>query len=275
MRRSPTTICCRTNTPTAGTASSCARHRYGRRTTTRRCRTTCCGCTRARPNSGPGRWPRARGCTRRSRRAKCWPPQRRCSIIAAAVSGAICRTPCTRASSISTTRRRPGKAGSAATTSTTKAYWSGCRWTCSCASCRRESARSTISRAPFSAASREKWRPGSTISTTSFKRWMACSRTIGRRTCAPASTAMVPPRRWMGWRAPVGSWSTTKPPTWPSPMPKATGNTTTSAIRWGCRSRAKKARSTTYCGKVRLIVRGWPRTCAWSRYRAWPTTPSV
>ena len=119
-KTSSTATCCRTSTPTPGTASSAARRTCGHRTTTSRCRTACCGCTRDRLSTGAGALRRARACA---------PARRRWMQIALTAayydsrrvaSGALCRTRPTMRSSIRAVRS-PGPTGSASRTTTKRA----------------------------------------------------------------------------------------------------------------------------------------------------------
>ena len=75
-RRFTGATCCRTSTPIRGTASSAAPPTSGRRTSTCRCATACCGSTRARPSTGATCSRRARGCGPGSRRSTRWPRPR-------------------------------------------------------------------------------------------------------------------------------------------------------------------------------------------------------
>ena len=63
---SPTTICCRTSSCTAGTASIAAAPTCSPPTSAPRCATACCGSMKARPNSGAMSSRRARACRRRA-----------------------------------------------------------------------------------------------------------------------------------------------------------------------------------------------------------------
>lgn len=70
--------------------------RLGCRTTTRRCTTTSCGCTKARPSTGRWSWPHAPGCGSRTTRWACWRSCRPTTPPSRAGNGATCTTPCIR-----------------------------------------------------------------------------------------------------------------------------------------------------------------------------------
>ena len=106
---------------TAGTASSAAPPTCGRPTIARRCRTACCGSTKARRNSGAMSSARARGCCRsrtRSTRSP-RPPRPTAPARRAAPGGRWSTRPTIRSSPAG--RRSRGAAGSAARIITAKA----------------------------------------------------------------------------------------------------------------------------------------------------------